>query len=336
VLGANIGTCVTALLASVGANENSKRVAFIHFTFNVIGTVLFTVIIWIFREPVINLLVSIFPASDAMSLQMRVSLFHVIFNVTTTVLLLPFVQHLVKLSQIVIKDKEEKEQTLSFKFVDERLLSSPTIALMQVKKEIEYMANVAKENLVKSLDGITNGDEKELSAIYENEKIIDFTNKALTKFLIKLSVLVDESAEKVIGSYFHVLNDLERVGDHAENFYEIGVQMKKSGLSFSDSAKEEIGEMYGKVFEMFDIAVNAFDNLSSEHLDDLTARENEVDALKKKLNSAHVQRLASGDCSMDHSPYFFSAVAGLERVADHLVNVGYSILNPTGSQTENN
>ena len=110
--------------------------------------------------------------------------------------------------------------------------------------------------------------------------------------------------------------------------------MKNAGMSFSEKAKEELKEMYGKVFEMFDIAVSAFDNLSSEHLDELTQRENEVDALKKKLNSAHVTRLASGDCSMDHSPYFFSAVAGLERVADHLVNVGFSILNPIGSQSE--
>ncbi len=334
ILGANIGTCVTALLASVGANANSKRVALIHFTFNVIGTALFTAIIWIFQDSVVNLLVSLFPNSDPMSLQMRVSAFHVIFNVTTTALLLPFVRQLVKFSHIVIKDKKEENTDLTFKYVDERLLSSHTIALMQVKKEIEYMANLAKENLERSLEGITVGDEKLSRDIYSTERIIDFTNHALTKFLIKLSALVDESDEKIIGSYFHVLNDLERVGDHAENFYEIGVQMKNGGLSFSESAKEEIKEMYGKVYEMFDIAINAFDNLDTDHLGELTAKENEVDALKKKLNSSHVQRLASGDCSMDHSPYFFSAVAGLERVADHLVNVGYSILNPTGSQSE--
>ena len=127
---------------------------------------------------------------------------------------------------------------------------------------------------------------------------------------------------------------MERVGDHAENFYEIGVQMKEAGLTFSDVAKGELTEMFKKVFEMFEIAVNAFDNLSTEHLDELTVLETEVDGLKKKLNSSHVARLASGECSMGHSAYFFSAVAGLERVADHLVNVGYSILNPTGSQSE--
>ena len=132
VLGANIGTCVTALLASVGANENSKRVALIHFTFNVIGTVFFTAIIWIFREPIVNMLVSLFPGSDPMSLQMRVSVFHVVFNVTTTCLLLPFVKQLVNYSCKIIKDKKEQEKTLSLKFVDDRLLSMPQIGRAHV------------------------------------------------------------------------------------------------------------------------------------------------------------------------------------------------------------
>ena len=162
----------------------------------------------------------------------------------------------------------------------------------------------------------------------------DFTNHSLSKYLIKLSPLVDEADEKIIGSYFHVLNDIERVGDHAENFYEIGIQMKELGMSFSPSAKEELASMYEKTYLMFDLAIDAFDNLKTDRLKDLTDMENEMDILKKKLNASHVQRLANGDCSMDHSPYFFSAVAGLERVADHLVNVGYSILNPVGSTSE--
>ena len=181
VLGANIGTCVTALLASVGANENSKRVAFIHFTFNVIGTVLFTAIIWIFKEPIINLLVSIFPANDAMSLQMRVSVFHVIFNVTTTCLLLPFVKQLVKLSQLVIKDKKKEERKLALKYVDDRLLTTPSVALMQVKKEMNYMLSLVEENVKKSflsLEGDLRSDEE----IAKTEEIVDFTNSALTNF----------------------------------------------------------------------------------------------------------------------------------------------------------
>ena len=221
VLGANIGTCVTALLASVGANANSKRVALIHFTFNVIGTVFFTAIIWLFRDPVVNMLVSIFPGSDPMSLQMRVSVFHVVFNVTTTCLLLPFVKQLVDYSCKIIKDKKEQEKTLSLKFVDDRLLSMPPVALMQVKKEMDYMFSLVEENISLSFNAMETGKLVSNEKIEANEAIIDFTNGALTRFLIKLSSMVEQSDELVIGSYFHVLNDLERVGDHAENFYEI-------------------------------------------------------------------------------------------------------------------
>ena len=336
ILGANIGTCVTALLASVGANANSKRVAFIHFIFNVIGTALFTAIIWIFKGWVVELLTSFFPGNDAMSLQMRVSVFHVVFNVTTTLLLLPFVKQLVKFSCIVIKEKKAEEDTLTLKFVDDRLLAMPPVALMQVKKEMDYMLSLVEINTVRSFTAIETGSEEFGELIAENERIIDFTNSALTKFLIKLSAEVGMKNEKVIGAYFHVLNDLERIGDHAENFHEIGVEMREKGLQFSDVAKIEIAQMRERVMQMLAIAKEAFETLKKDGLPNLTALENEVDDMKKTLTANHFARLAEGACRVELSPYYSSTVAGLERVADHLVNVGYSILNPTGSQSEAN
>ena len=333
VLGANIGTCVTALLASVGANANSKRVALIHFTFNVIGTLLFTIIIWIFREPVVNLLVAMFPGADPMSLQMRVSFFHVIFNVTTTLLLLPFVKQLVKLSQIVIKDKKEKETSLTLKYVDERLLSMPSIALMQVKKEISYMLDLAKENIGICFVAMETGSNEHNKKLVENEKIIDYTNNSLTKFLIKLSATrIKESSEGVIGSYFHVLNDIERIGDHAENFHEIGIEMKEKGLNFSSIAIAEISQMKQNVNEMFKIAENAFKSLDTSALPMLSQLENEIDAQESTLKANHFNRLATEKCNVELSPYYSSTITGLERVADHLVNIGYSIVSPVGSQ----
>ena len=331
VLGANIGTCVTALLASMGANANSKRVAFIHFTFNTIGTVLFATLIWIFRDHAVNILTSIFPGSDAMSLQMRVSIFHVIFNVTTTLLLLPFVKQLVSLSCLVIRDKKT-EETRSLRFVDERMLAMPSVALGQVKKEMDYMLSLAYENTALAFEALCMGENRNGDVIRENEAIIDYTNGALTKFLIKLSSQVDSSSEVIIGSYFHVLNDLERIGDHAENFYEIGAEMQSKDLAFSSTAVEELRELCGTVTKMFDISKDAFENLNKSCLAELTSLEEETDEMKRSLTASHFARLAEGNCTVDHSPYFSSAVVGLERVADHLVNVGYSILNPTGSQ----
>lgn len=335
ILGANIGTCVTALLASVGANANSKRVALIHFTFNAIGTVLFAAIIWIFKEPVVNLLVSFFPGKDPMSLQMRVSAFHVIFNVTTTCLLLPFVKQLVDYSCKVIKDKKEAKETLTFKFVDERLLTTPTIALAQVKKEIDYMITLVEDNIYNSFVAMFTGSTEHSEDIARNEAIIDFTNSELTKYLIKLSADMEESDEKVIGSYFHVLNDLERIGDHAENFHEIGIEMIKRGISFSDQARKGIEAMRDTTLEMFSLSKDAFENINKGDLAKLGALEEAVDGMKRDLIAGHFARLAEGNCSVDVSPYYSSVVIGLERVSDHLVNIGFSIVNPTGSQKDN-
>ena len=332
ILGANIGTCFTALLASVGANANSKRVALIHFTFNLIGTTLFAVVISLFSAPIINFLVSAFPGEDQMSLQMQVSLFHVIFNVSTTIILLPFVKQLVKYSCLIIKDKEEDAEILTLKYVDQRLISTPSIALMQVKKEMDYMLSLVEENINLAFHAMENGTLEYAETITKNEAIIDFTNSALTKFLIELSTNVEQSDERIIGSYFHVLNDLERIGDHAENFHEIGAEMLSKQLSFSDMACGEIETMRGRVMDMFVIAKDAFENLNKSNLPALTALEEKVDDDKKDLIASHFARLAEGNCHVELSPYYSSVVLGLERVADHLVNVGYSILNPTGSQ----
>ena len=336
VLGANIGTCVTALLACAGANANSKRVALIHFTFNVIGTAVFTAIIWILREPVVSLLTSFFPGSDPMSLQMRVSVFHVVFNVTTTLLLLPFVKQLVAFSKVVIRDQAQPaEKVHTLRFVDDHMLAMPSVAMAQVKQEIDYMLHLAEENTKLSFSAMQTGSTENADKIEENESIIDFTNGALTAFLIKLSsAQVNTSDEATIGSYFHVLNDLERIGDHAQNFFEIAQEMQQKELVYSQVAQDEIRTMCDTVLSMFAIAKDAFENLNRARLPELTEHENRVDAMKKLLTAKHYARLAEGNCKVTHSPYYSSTVMGLERVADHLVNVGYSIQNPTGSQKE--
>ena len=334
VLGANIGTCVTALLASMGANANSKRVALIHFTFNTVGTVVFAAIIWIFRQPVIDLLTSCFPGNDTMSLQMRVSLFHVIFNVTTTCMLLPFVKHLVAFSKVVIHDKKEVEAIHTLHYVDDHMLAMPSVAVAQVKKEVDYMLSVAEENTRLAFNAMQTSSTADGDTINENEAIIDFTNSALTTFLIKLSSEINAHDEGTIGAYFHVLNDLERIGDHALNFYKISQEMKQKELTYSQEAQEEIRAMCDAVLGMFSVAKDVFENLNRNRLSELTEYENRVNGMKKALTAKHYARLSEGNCSVTHSPYYTSTVIGLERVADHLVNVGFSSQNPTCSQKE--
>ena len=335
IIGANVGTCVTALLAGVGGNANARRVALIHLTFNAIGAVIFTVITWIFSDQIVNMLTSLFPNdADVMSVQMRVSVFHVIFNVTNACIMLPFVKQLVDFSKLFIKDKKTSSDSRSLRYVDDRLIATPSIALGQVKMEMEYMLGLVESNLVMSFDSLCNRKLDNFEKITENEAIIDFTNSALTKFLIKLSPSLERSSEAIVGSYFHVLNDLERIGDHAENFYEIGEEMADKELIFSDAARQELSELCGKIQLMLEISKDAFANSNTSRLKELTVLEEETDEMKRALTASHFARLAEGNCTVDHSPYFSSAVVGLERVADHLVNVGYSIVSPIGSQKD--
>ena len=332
ILGSNIGTCVTAIIASIGTTTNAKRTAFIHLAFNVIGTIIFTIFIWIFTPYIVSFLGIIFPNNG----EMQIALFHIIFNVTTTLLLLPFIKWLVRLAELVIREKKkESAPAFTLKYVDDRLLKTPPIALMQVKKEVEYMASLANENLERSFDVIFLKDKTKIDKVYEVEEHINFMNNALTKYLIKLSSLVNSDEEKIIGSYFHVLNDIERIGDHAENFLEVGIKLIENNLSFSKEGEEEVKTMYSKVLAMYDLAIEGFDDVKKNHLKELDKYEQQLDDMKDDLSSSHFDRLADGKCSIEMGDMFYSIISGLERVGDHLVNVGYSIFNPTGSQTLN-
>ena len=328
VLGSNIGTCITAVLAAIGTTTNAKRTAFIHFLFNLIGTVIFTIILWAFTDPIVHALETIIP-----ELGMQIAWFHVVFNLTTTLILIPFINQLVKLAELVIPDKKKIEDTFHLQFVDERLLKTPAIAMLQVKREVEHMAQLAKDNMVRAFDELKTQSHKEADEIHKTEDYIDFINNELTKYLIKLTSLVDGQDEKVIGSYFHVVNDIERIGDHAEDILEFSEKMKEMDLTFSNEAIQELQSMFDKISLMYAIALDVFDNKAHEkHLEELDKLEDEVDSLKNYLQSQHFIRLSSGNCKMELSAFYSSTIAGFERVADHLVNVGYSIVNPTGSE----
>ena len=325
VLGVNIGTCVTALIATIGTSVNARRTGLIHLLFNVVGTIIFTIFIWIFKNQVVSLL------SHINNIQYEIALFHLFFNLVTTCLLLPFINQLVKIAEIFIKDKEENKENV-LKFIDERLLKTPPIAVMQVKKEIENMASLAKQNLSLCFEGVCVYEPKNEKIITKNENQIDSMNSEITKFLIKLSPLVDGESIKTVGSYYHVVNDIERIGDLAENLFDYATEMEEKGLVFSDVAMVEIKTMYSVIMEMYDIATKTFDTDEVVDLKRLSTLEQKTDELKKQFSMAHFERLSQTGCSMELGGYFISIISNLERVGDHLVNIGYSIQNPTGNQ----
>lgn len=324
ILGANIGTCVTALIATIGTTTNAKRTGIIHLLFNLAGTFVFTIVIWVFEDWVVDKLMLIDES-------FRIAIFHVIFNVTTTLLLLPFIKYLVKLAEFIIRDKKDERQN-ALKYIDDRLLRTPAIAVMQVKKEIENMANLSKINLEKAFNVIITLDTTDGEEICNREDEIDYINSEITKFLIKLSPLVSGDALTQVGSYYHVVNDIERIGDHAQNFYDAAIEMKEQGINFSDAAILELKGMYDTIDKMYDLAMQTFDKTAKVNLHDLDVLEEESDEQKKQLSMAHFERLSQENCTMELGGFFTSLIAGLERVGDHLTNIGYSIQDPTGDQ----
>lgn len=330
ILGTNIGTCITALIASIGTSTNGKRTALIHLLFNTIGTVVFTAFIWIFQDATVWLFTRM-----AGTPQMQVALFHVIFNVLTTAMLVPFIKPLTKLATFIIKDKAGDDDVLKMYYIDDRILHTPPIAVAQVLKEVAHMGEMARENLQRAMNGLLTYSIADKEKVLKEEEKINFVNKGVARYLIKMqSLSLSKSDEKLVGSLHHVISDLERIGDHAENFMEEAEEMKQSKVRFSEAAESELKQMYSKVSELFDTALYVFENRDTGKLQTVSDREAEIDALKRTLGNSHIARLNSGDCNVESGTHFFAVITALERVADHLTNVACSIRSTSGSQAE--
>ena len=197
------------------------------------------------------------------------------------------------------------------------------------------MAYMAQKNLDRGFNAIANADLSEREKILHTEEKINFVNKGIARYLIKMSSLsLPRADEKLIGSLHHVIGDLERIGDHAENFLEDAQEMQENGITFSDDAMDELKNMYAKVRHMFDRAVYVFENRDENALSEISEIESEVDMLKRVLGNNHIMRLNSGNCSVECGTHFYAIISALERVADHLTNVAFSIKSPSGSQLE--
>lgn len=321
ILGANIGTCVTALLASVGANANSKRVAFIHFAFNVIGTVLFTAVIWIFKDPAINLLTSMFPGEDPMSLQMRVSAFHVVFNVSTTALLLPFVKMLVKLSEWAIKDKPAsvEEETPLLQFADERLLAMPAVALGQIKKDTFRMADMAMDSLETAFNGFIQRDIDGVEKVLATNETVAKIGEAISDFLVKLSASGATFAEeRQVNALHNNVGDIARVAELAENLTKYTKREVRDNLVFSEGIHEKLGEMHLLIKEQYDLVKAIVLEGQKGLVAESDEKEEQIDEMRRELVAEHIVRLSQGKCRPENNTVFINLVSNLERVGDHL------------------
>ena len=325
VLGGTIGTVITTLIATIGSNVNAKRTAIICLIIRIFTGLVALAIYWPLEGILGNALLTAF-GSEALA----VAMFLVIYNVVFMLAILPFVEIFERLSIKLIKDKDEEKKKQALKFIDKHLIDTPSVAMMQVNREIKNMMELAHNNLKLGFNRIVTQDTTNDKDIIETEDKIDYINNQITAFLIELTNKVSDHDEVLLGSYFHVINDIERVGDHAYNFYESSLRMVDNDLAFSEVARKEFQEMYNVIDKMFDLAYAIFDNGTRVNLKKLHDLEDQTDGLKNKLSSAHYERIQNNTCKMENSPFYTSLVSELERVADHLVNIGYSIVNPTG------
>lgn len=318
--GMNIGTCVTALISTAGTKVNSKRAAVIHLLFNIIGTGIFMLITA--YTPYIELLKMI---SD--STMVQISAAHIIFNVVSTVVLFPFANVLVKLSCRLVPGKEASDEEMHLKYLDERILNTPPFAIVQVGKEVKRMAEMAQKNFAAAANALINMDVSEVEKISEREKAINFLNHKITSYLIKINSLdLLENDSKYIGSLFHVVNDIERIGDHALNLSEAAQKSVEDKLTLSDKAKEELRDLFDTTQQLLSGAIEAFDKqtLTVDESFKLYELEEHIDDLSDLYQNTHIARLNNMECTTEAGMLFVNTITDFERVGDHAINIAFS------------
>lgn len=326
-LGATIGTCITTLIATIGGTVGAKRAGFISLIIKVVSGLAATLIIWPLEGPI-----SWFFENCFGSAEFGLAVFLIIFNLLFMGLFLPLIKPLEKLSIRLIKDKDEENKKKQLLYIDDKLLSIPDLAISQTKKEIIHMYELSMENFALGYHYLVLGEKEKADTIAEREDNIDYINNALSKYLISLSNKVDNENSKIVGSYFHVINDIERIGDHAYNFYENAKEMQENDLHFSDQAKEDLQGLFDLVMRMSALTEDIFTNGKVKTLPKLHNLEEESDELTRTLSNNHYKRISAHECDRLASDYFATLISELERVADHLTNIGYSLINPTGDE----
>ena len=322
-LGSNIGTCITSILSSVGTNVNAKRTALVHLFFNLFGCLLFIGPLWIFSKEIVG-----FFASISSDVGQQIAVFHTLFNVCATIILLPVSHLVVKLVCKIIPDKqiEDDREEYKFKYIDNRLLSTPPIAVGNIKREIIRMSEFARENINLSIEMLVDNKAENEEIIRKNEDIINHFNKNITAYLMKLmSKELSDEDDKKVGSYYHVVSDVERVGDYAENIMEYAIRLEQESLVISAEAKEELENLKAKVNELYDYSITAFNDRSPELLGKVSEVEEEIDDIAVVLEGKHIERVKKGQCNAQVGSVYLQTVSNLERVADHIFNIAKSI-----------
>ncbi|NLZ45178.1 MAG: Na/Pi cotransporter family protein [Clostridiales bacterium] len=323
ILGQNIGTCVTALLSSIGTTKGAKRVAFVHLYFNIIGTVLF-----LGGYYTINAIIGGFSFSSSALNEVGIATIHTIFNVTTTLVLLPFTHLLEKLAYMTIKDsKDDMSRDEEFKLLDERFLNSPAFAIEQCRTVASKMAILSKDTILKSVKIIKKYSAEIDLEVQMNEKVVDMYEDKIGKYLVKLSGKnPSENDSQNISILLHSIGDFERISDHAVNIAKVAKEISDKRIDFSEKARKELDVILGAVTEVLEITIKAFNDNDTELARTVEPLEEVIDQLRTRLKNRHVKRLQEGKCTIELGFVFTDLLTNLERVSDHCSNIAVSII----------
>ena len=334
-MGSNIGSCVVAIIAGLTSSTNAKRTALLHLLFNVSGVVIFMLVAMMMREisKAVNptkiitfgyLFGKMFPGVP----QTQLAMFHTIFNVITVIIMLPLTNLSVKLVCKILPDKKKKDEQPAehFYYIDEHMLSTPPIAVQQTKNEIVNMAEIALHNYDLACDVICTLDYSKIEKFRQNENELNFLNKEIARFVVKLSKLeMNDADHNYLATTFHTITDLERVGDYAENIIEYADKLKESDQKFSGVAISEVRNLQSRINDLFQKVMKAYVNSDAASLDEANVIEDEIDDITEAMGANHIERLRAGDCTPDVGAQYLSLASNSERVADHFINVGKSI-----------
>lgn len=322
-LGQNIGSCVTALISSIGGSRTAKRAACIHLSFNIIGSLMFGI-----GAMILFLIAPDVAHSNINAVQ--ISIFHTVFNLTNTIVLFPFAEQLVKLSGLMVKEKpedsgEEDEETQTLRHLDERIFESPAFALETAAAEVIHMGELVLGNLERAVRTLETGNDQEIDQIYQVEKTVDHLEKILTDYLIKVDNLsLNEHQKLVVANLFYSVSDIERVGDHCENLAELAQSLIKDNSRFTDTALDDLKQMSDVVIEAFCSAIETRKSGNMDAVRRVSQLEDEADNLEEELREKHIERLSAGKCSTSAGIVFLDILTNLERVSDHAYNLaGY-------------
>lgn len=318
-LGQNMGTCVTALISSAGANRTAKRAAVIHFLFNFIGAVVFGLLmffIFLWNPAFANATIS----------SVDISIFHSIFNVTNTLLLFPFATLLVNLSGVIMKEnaRNEMEDELEVmkRHLDDRILETPSFALDNAIKQVIHMGDVTLENVKHSIDSLLKKDEELAKKVFEQEKLIDQMENILTEYLVKISNLsLSEKQQLIVNHMFYTIMNFERIGDHAENIAELAMTAIERNLQFTDEAKEEMKEICQTATKSFENSLLTRKTENVEYIRKVVKCEESVDNMEEEFRESHIARLSRSNCNSESGVVFVDLLVNLERISDHSMNI---------------